>query len=72
MTVILRDILLILMLVGAAIAGMGMLYQSMNFLPTDDPLGIPVLVDNKACISMALAGKDSKHMRHIFRRFHYK
>jgi Reverse transcriptase (RNA-dependent DNA polymerase) len=56
---------------AATTAAMGMLVQSLRGLDTDAPLGIPILVDNKACISMGLSVKDSKHTRHIMRRLHY-
>jgi hypothetical protein len=56
---------------AAATAAMGMLVQSLRGLNTDTPLGIPILIDNKACILMGLSVKDSKHTRHIMRRLHY-
>jgi hypothetical protein len=34
-------------------------------------LKIPLLLDNKACIAMGENFRDSKHTRHILRRFHY-
>jgi hypothetical protein len=50
---------------STAVASMSMLTQDLKRLSTDIPLKIPLLIDNKACISMGKKFRDSKHTRHI-------
>jgi hypothetical protein len=54
-----------------SINAMAMLINELSGLDPDLPLDIPLLIDNKACIAMGEAFKDSKHNRHILRRYHY-
>jgi hypothetical protein len=56
---------------AVAATAMGMLLQDIRGLVTDVPLRIPLLLDNKACISMGESFSDRKHNRHIIRRYHY-
>ena len=54
-----------------AINAMAMLINDMNGRDPDTPLNIPLLMDNTAAISMGESFKDTKHTRHINRRYHY-
>jgi Reverse transcriptase (RNA-dependent DNA polymerase) len=56
---------------ATAVASMSMLTQDLKQLRTDIPLKIPLMIDNKACIAMGENFRDSKHTRHILRRYHY-
>jgi hypothetical protein len=48
-----------------------MLYNDLHGNHPDMPLNIPILLDNKAAISMGESFRDTKHTRHILRRYHY-
>ena len=48
-----------------------MLIQEMLGNDPDEPLGVPLFVDNKAAISMGNSFRDTKHNRHVLRRYHY-
>ena len=48
---------------------LAMLYNDINNQDPDTPLNIPILLDNRAAISMVESFHDSKHTRHILRRF---
>ena len=50
---------------------LAMLYNDINNRDPDTPLNIPILLDNRAAISMGESFRDSKHTRHILRRFHF-
>ena len=50
---------------------MAMLIQEMRGNDPDTPLCVPVLVDNQSAIAMGVSFRDTKHNRHILRRFHY-
>jgi len=39
--------------------------------PDDNPSPIAILLDSKSAIAMGKSFKDTKHTRHIARRFHY-
>ena len=55
----------------AAINALSMLVNEMDSRDTDLPLRIPLLLDNTAAIAMGDSFKDTKHTRHILRRYHY-
>ena len=48
-----------------------MLVQELLGNDPDMPLGVPILLDNKSAIAMGQSFRDTKHNRHILRRFHY-
>ena len=50
---------------------LAMLIQEVRGNDPDEPLAIPLLLDNKSAISMGESYRDTKHNRHIMRRFHY-
>ena len=54
-----------------AINAMAMLVNELEGRDPDMPLHIPLLLDNQACIAMGESFKDTKHNRHIIRRYHY-
>jgi hypothetical protein len=54
-----------------AINALAMLYNELQGCDPDMPLHIPLLLDNTASIAMGDSFKDSKHTRHILRRYHY-
>jgi hypothetical protein len=54
-----------------AINALAMLYNELQGCDPDMPLNIPLLLDNTACISMGESFRDTKHTRHILRRYHY-
>jgi hypothetical protein len=56
---------------SVATNSMAMLVNDINGRDTDMPLNIPMMIDNKACISMGDSFRDTKHTRHILRRYHY-
>ena len=56
---------------GMAANSMAMLIQEMRGNNPDTPLNIPVLVDNQSAIAMGISFRDTKHNRHILRRYHY-
>jgi hypothetical protein len=58
---------------AAAVAAqaLSMLVQDIRNADPDSPQRIPMLLDNKACISMGESFRDTKHNRHIMRRYHY-
>jgi hypothetical protein len=56
---------------AVAATAIGMLLKDIRGLDTDVPLRIPLLLDNKACISMGESFSDTKHNRHIIWRYHY-
>jgi Reverse transcriptase (RNA-dependent DNA polymerase) len=58
-------------LASAAVNAMAMLVQDIRFGEPDLPLRIPMLLDNKACISMGESFRDSKRTRHILREYQY-
>jgi len=56
---------------GTAANACAMLIQEMLGNDPDKPLGVPLLLDNKAAISMGNSFRDTKHNRHVLRRYHY-
>ena len=54
-----------------ATQAMTMLYNDINGRDPDTPLNIPIILDNTAAISMGESFRDSKHTRHILRRYHF-
>ena len=54
-----------------AINALAMLVNEFEDCDPDMPLNIPLLLDNTACISMGESFRDTKHTRHILRRYHY-
>ena len=54
-----------------ATQAMAMLYNDINGRDPDTPLNIPIILDNTAAISMGESFRDSKHTRHILRRYHF-
>jgi hypothetical protein len=48
-----------------------MLHNDINGNDPDMPLDIPILLDNNAAISMGESFRDTKHTRHILRRYHF-
>jgi hypothetical protein len=58
-------------LASAAINALAMLVNEMNDNDTDEPLLIPLILDNTAAIAMGDSFDDTKHNRHILRRYHY-
>jgi hypothetical protein len=56
---------------SAAVNAMAMLVQDIRFGDPDQPLRIPMLVDNQACIAISETFQDSKRNRHILRGYHY-
>ena len=55
----------------AATNAIAMLYNDINGHDPDMPLNIPILLDNTAAISMGESFRDTKHTRHLLRRYHY-
>jgi hypothetical protein len=56
---------------SAAVNAMAMLVQDIRFCDPDQPLRIPMLVDNQACIAISETFQDNKRNRHILRGYHY-
>jgi hypothetical protein len=56
---------------GIAGSAMAMLVQDIRGNNPDDPINFPIMIDNQACISMGDSYRDTKHTRHIMRRYHY-
>jgi hypothetical protein len=48
-----------------------MLVQELRDNDPDRPLAVPIMIDNRAAISMGQSFRDTRHTRHILRRFHY-
>ena len=56
---------------AVAINALTMLYNELQGRDPDMPLHIPLLLDKTACIAMGESFSDTKHNRHIIRRYHY-
>ena len=50
---------------------LAMLYNDINGRDPDTPLNLPIILDNTAAISMGESFRDTKHTRHILRRYHF-
>jgi hypothetical protein len=48
-----------------------MLVQEIRGNDPDTPMGLPMVLDNQSCIAMGVSFRDTKHTRHILRRFHF-
>jgi hypothetical protein len=56
---------------GMAATAMMMLINEIRGSEPDEPIRTPMLIDNRAAISMGESFRDSKRTRHILRRYHY-
>jgi Reverse transcriptase (RNA-dependent DNA polymerase) len=56
---------------GMAATATMMLINEIRGLDPDSPIRTPILIDNKAAISMGESFRDTKRTRHILRRYHY-
>ncbi len=56
---------------GVASNALAMLIQEIRGNDPDLPMGFLLVLDNRAAISMGDSFRDTKHNRHILRRYHY-
>jgi hypothetical protein len=48
-----------------------MLVQELRGNDPDDPMCFPIILDSMSCIAMGNSFRDTKHTRHILRRYHF-